>query len=116
MAIRCPPRRIRRTGIQRSCAPTNPRTNSSGLIPGAEKVNWEDDFGALGEPWFRDNSVMVAERWIREEVTRTILLMSDGSVLDEAKVAECKDYLDAMGITVVKSAARPKATRSSSGS
>jgi hypothetical protein len=29
--------------------------------------------------------------------------MSDGSVLDEAKVAECKDYLDAMGITVVKS-------------
>jgi hypothetical protein len=71
--------------------------------PGAEKVNWEDDFGALGEPWFRDNSVMVAERWIREEVTRTILLMSDGTVLDEAKVAECKDYLDAMGITVVKS-------------
>jgi hypothetical protein len=45
----------------------------------------------------------VAKWWRREEVERTILLMSDGSVLDEERLADCKDYLDAQGITVLKS-------------
>lgn len=75
---------------------------------GAEKVNWEQDYGPLGEPWFRDSAVMIAEWWTREEVTREILLMSDGSVLDEARLKECQDYLMLQGITVIKS--RPAKT------
>jgi hypothetical protein len=70
---------------------------------GAEKVDWKDDYGPLGEPWYQDDTVMVAEWWTREEVERTILLMSDGQVLDEARLAECKDYLDALGVRVMRS-------------
>jgi hypothetical protein len=69
---------------------------------GAEKVNWEDDYGELGEPWYADNMVMLAEWWKREEVDRELLLMSDGQVLDAKRYKVCKDYLDMMGVTVAQ--------------
>jgi hypothetical protein len=71
--------------------------------PDAEKVDFDSLAKEVGEPWFRENNVLVAKWWRREEVERTILLMSDGSVLDEERLADCKDYLDAQGITVLKS-------------
>jgi len=69
---------------------------------GADKVNWETDYGELGEPWYSDNMVMVAKWWTREEAMRKILLMSNGQVLPEEALEHCKEYLDAMGVTVVK--------------
>jgi hypothetical protein len=68
----------------------------------AEKVNWEDDYGKLGEAWYADNMVMVAEWWSREEVERELLLMSNGEVLDAEGYADCKEYLDAMGVAVAQ--------------
>lgn len=69
---------------------------------GADKVNWEGDYGPLGDPWYEANSVMVAEWWKRDEVTRNIVLMSDGTVLDAERLEEIKDFLAATGVTVVK--------------
>lgn len=69
---------------------------------GAEKVNWDTDYKNLGEPWYADDTVMVAEWWRREEVEKQLLLMSDGTILDEERYAICKDYLDAMMVTVAK--------------
>ena len=71
--------------------------------PDAERVDFDALAKDVGEPWFHDKNVQVAKWWQREEVERTILLMSDGSVLDEERLADCKDYLDAQGIRVLKS-------------
>ena len=55
---------------------------------GAQAVDWDGDgYGELGEPWYRDNAVMRAEWWRREEVLRPIVLLSDGSVVEEAVFA-----------------------------
>jgi hypothetical protein len=73
--------------------------------PKAEKINWEDDASRIGQPWFQDNNVMVAEYWTREEIEKKIVLMSDGSVLDAEKLEDDQDlqaFLQASGVTVAK--------------
>jgi hypothetical protein len=69
---------------------------------GADKVDGQECCrqGCLGDPWFSDNMVMVAEWWEREEIEKTILLLTSGEIIDEERLAECKDYLDANGIGV----------------
>jgi hypothetical protein len=73
--------------------------------PKAEKVNWEDDYGSLGAPWWTDDTVMIAEWWKREKVKRDIVLMSDGTVLDEERLQdpELQQYLALAGVTPTKS-------------
>ena len=44
-----------------------------------ESDSWSDENGR----WVNDDGVLVAEYWKREEVTRTIVLMSDGRVFDK---------------------------------
>jgi hypothetical protein len=71
---------------------------------GAETVNWEDDgYSVLSAPWFQENTVLIAEWWRREKVKKTILAMSDGSVLAEDVYKVQKDLLDQQGITVMGS-------------
>lgn len=48
---------------------------------GAEKVDWSGEYADLGGPWMDDDSVMVAEWWVRDEIDREIVLLSNGTVL-----------------------------------
>lgn len=72
---------------------------------GAETVNWEEDgYNRLvGSSWMDDGGIVIAEWWRREKVKRTILAMSDGSVLAEDVYKVQKDLLDQQGITVLGS-------------
>lgn len=75
--------------------------------PGAEKVNWDDHYARINAPWVSEKSVLVAEWWKREKVTRTILKLSDGSVLEEDVYEKQKNVLDAQGITVLGERSAP---------
>ncbi|MBN9497851.1 MAG: hypothetical protein J0H39_13930 [Alphaproteobacteria bacterium] len=71
-------------------------------FPKAEKVNW--DQGAYAElkdsDWCDGDRVMVAEWYHRSTERRTIVLLTDGRVIDEEQLAPLKDELDAAGIGV----------------
>src|SRR6201996_1360063 len=69
---------------------------------GADPVNWSDDgYVKLPAPWSGDHAVLVAEWWRRERVKRTILALSDGSVIEADVYAAQKDVLDAQGVSVL---------------
>ncbi len=52
--------------------------------------------------WYKDDAVRVAEYWYKEPVKKTILLMSDGRVLDKDDEEAVLDELAAQGITPTK--------------
>lgn len=69
---------------------------------GADAVDWEaDDYGRLGGPWVDGDRVLVAEYWRRERVSRTILALSDGQVVEEGVYRAQKAMFDALGVSVV---------------
>lgn len=56
---------------------------------GKEKVDWDGDmYGAMPNDWRDGKDVIIAEYWCREEVTRTICLMSNGEVMAADWLAE----------------------------
>lgn len=70
--------------------------------PEAERVDWEFDFQKMNAPWHDDEYVMVADWWRREEVERTILLLSDGMVIRKEQIEDLRDVMFANDISVVK--------------
>src|ERR1700680_4153276 len=72
----------------------------------AEEVDWDaSGYEQLQDPWRDDDRIMVAEYFTRHQAKKTILLLSDQSVVDEAVYLANKDSYDAAGITVVASRA-----------
>jgi hypothetical protein len=68
---------------------------------GAEAADWgSDELGSLGGQQGGER-VRVAEYWRRERVTRTILALSDGRMVEEATYRAQKALFDALGVTVV---------------
>ena len=66
---------------------------------GADKVDWKSlGYSEMAAPWKQDDSIQIAESWLREEVDRKILLMSDQSIIgaDEYKIG--MDYFQSMSI------------------
>lgn len=61
-----------------------------------------DDFDSAKDygDWFGEETVRVAEYWVKKPVKRTILLLSDGRSVDADEVAPVLDELEAAGITV----------------
>ncbi|WP_422383272.1 portal protein [Roseibium album] len=70
--------------------------------PEAERVDWEFDFQKMNAPWHDEEYVMVADWWRREEVERTILLLSDGMVIRKEQIEDLRDVMFANDISVVK--------------
>ena len=70
---------------------------------GAEKVDWElTGYTKLDHSWFDGEEVLIAEYWVREEVPRTIFLMSDGSVVG-SKVYELNaEFFEIAGVRPVR--------------
>lgn len=68
---------------------------------GAEEVDWSTSaYGGLTTPWRDGNEILVAEQWVREEVMRTRLLLSNGEIVDKDAFEQARDMFDASGITV----------------
>ncbi|HKP79832.1 MAG TPA: portal protein [Phenylobacterium sp.] len=89
---------------------TVPRTAFEARWKGAQAVDWDGDgYGRLGGPWLDGDQVMVAEYWRRERVSRTILALSDGQVVEEGVYKAQKAMFDALG---VKPIGRPRQTAS----
>lgn len=69
--------------------------------PDAEPSSW-DEYEELGEPWWADDAVMVAEWWQREEIDRPIVLVVNDQTgeqltFDAAQLTEVMD--EATGAT-----------------
>ncbi|MEE8207807.1 MAG: portal protein, partial [Nitrosomonadaceae bacterium] len=52
--------------------------------------------------WFKDNVIRVAEYWVKEDVMRTVALLSNGKVIDVEDEKKVIDELAAQDITIVK--------------
>ena len=71
---------------------------------GADEVDWDGSgYERLPEPWRDDERILVAEFFQREAVKKTILLLSDQSVVDEEVYAANRETYDAARITVAGS-------------
>lgn len=70
--------------------PNNPLSNWS-----QERMNTSQCNGWIGE-----NTVRVAEYWVKEPVTRNIALLSDGRVIDQDEEKSVLDEMAKKGITV----------------
>ena len=79
------------------------KTEFTAQYPEAEKVDWDFDFQGVSTPWHDDEYIMVADWWRREEVERTILLLSDGMVIREEQAEGLRDVMAANNVTVVNS-------------
>lgn len=69
--------------------------------PNADEVSWEkgDVTQAI---WADEDGIQVAEYWKRNEVKKTILLLSDGTVIDAETYKKERSLFDAIGVAVVQ--------------
>jgi len=69
---------------------------------GKEPTNW-DSYEYLAEPWIDSEKILVCEYWERKPSNKTIVQLSDGTVLDEDAYKEHQEIYDVLGITVTNS-------------
>jgi hypothetical protein len=67
---------------------------------GADPVDWQSDDYKTDGRWFTEDSVMVAERWIREKYEKQLYKLSDGTIQTAKQMEMLQGYLAATGITV----------------
>jgi hypothetical protein len=69
---------------------------------GAGKIDWAaEGYSTLADPWMTDESVMVAEWWVREEYDKPIYLLSDGTVQTKETLEQNRDLWAIQGLQVV---------------
>lgn len=70
--------------------------------PGAEQVDWKGEaWRGMSSPWLDGDFVQVAEYWVRDKIRRTILLLSDQTVIETEVYEANKAAFDAIGVSVV---------------
>jgi hypothetical protein len=69
---------------------------------GKDKIDWETYAEGIKsrDEWVRNDQVLIAKYWKREEISRKILLMSDGQILDAEGYKQAKGLFDALQVTV----------------
>ncbi len=71
---------------------------------GAEAVDWvASGYDTLVEPWKQEDSILIAESWLREEVDREILLLTNGAVVGAKEYQQAQDYFMQLGLSVKNS-------------
>jgi hypothetical protein len=69
---------------------------------GADKIDWKGSgYGELKLPWKEDEQVLIAESWQREIVKSSILMLSNGMVVDKKSYEAGADIFQASGLQVV---------------
>lgn len=68
---------------------------------GAKVSDWEGDGDERDSLWRDEDKVRVAEYWVRSEVDRPIVQLSDGMVLESALYEKNRALFDAQGLQVV---------------
>jgi len=69
---------------------------------GAEPVDWAaDSYAGLNGPWLDGDQVMLAEYWRREVVTKAIVALSDGQVVELGAYQKEKALFDQLGVSVI---------------
>jgi hypothetical protein len=70
--------------------------------PGAEQVDWQGEaWLGMSSPWMDGDFVQVAEYWVRDKIKRTILLLSDQTVIETEVYERNKPAFDAIGVSVI---------------
>lgn len=64
-------------------------------------VSFDSDAWRAADNWIDDDSVILAEWWVREQVEKTLYLLSDGTVVDDLEAPDIAAQLDA-GMLEVK--------------
>jgi hypothetical protein len=64
-------------------------------------ADWDADSTGDTE-WVTEDSVRIAEYWKREEITRDIVQLSDGSTWDIDEYSERKEIFDMSGLTIAR--------------
>ena len=68
---------------------------------GAEPVDWEQGaYSNLDQAWFDGDNVMIAEHWVREEIKRTVFLLSNGEIVGADVYEANRDTFEVLEITV----------------
>ncbi|MFI4965811.1 MAG: portal protein [Caulobacterales bacterium] len=81
---------------------TLPKAAFEARWKGAQAVDWSADaYASLAHPWLEGERVMVAEHWRREAVSRAIVALSDGQVVEVEVYEKQKAMFDALGASVV---------------
>ncbi|HVY34241.1 MAG TPA: portal protein [Caulobacteraceae bacterium] len=79
-----------------------PKARFAGQYKGADAVDWDGlGYGALCSPWLDDERVMAAEYWVRHQVRRQILALSNGEMVAADEYARNKALFDTSGVSVV---------------
>lgn len=66
----------------------------------AKTLSWSADNDERDQHWVSEDKVRVAEHWVRDEVMRPILQLSNGRILDAKQYEANRDLFDAMGLQV----------------
>ncbi len=70
---------------------------------GAEPVDWDSaGYGDIKEPWVETDELLIAEWWTRDEVYKTIVQLSDGTIIDKQLYIENKRIFDAIQMSVTR--------------
>lgn len=78
------------------------KTDFEKKYKGSKPVDWESlGYTSLKQPWAEGEQVMLAEYWERSEVSRIIVALSDGSIIDAERYKAAKDVFEVMGLQVV---------------
>ncbi len=67
-----------------------------------QQASWDDDYAQLEAPWMSDDGMSIAEYWHRELVEKLILLLSDGTVVEDAIYQKNIETFEAAGLQPVK--------------
>ena len=81
-----------------------PKEEHKERFPDSPMSEWtQEQYNTSGcANWFKEDSVRVAEYWIKKEITRTLALLSDGRVIDSEEEQSVIDDMAKQGVTVKK--------------
>lgn len=81
-----------------------PKEEHKEKFPDSKAVSWsQEQFNQNGcTTWVEDDSIRVAEYWVKTPITKNIALMSDGRVIDTDEEKDVLDELQKEGVTIVK--------------
>lgn len=79
-----------------------PKGRFARQFKGADAIDWDGlGYGGLAAPWLDDERVMAAEYWVRHEVRRQILALSNGEMIAADEYAKNKPLFDSGGVSVI---------------